>query len=172
VGLSRPDFCDVPEHTGKDAAREAGGMTANVITLPPKDRDDAIKRVAETLRFFQLGKPVNVKLSIARPERTPPQLRYLWGCAYKLLAEHAGYEPDDIHEYLCMQFFGAKPKRLPGNRTAEVPIRTTTVDADGNRDVIDGEEFWRFVEFVQRVGARAGVVIPDPDPEHIKRRAA
>ena len=147
-------------------------MTQNVITLPPKDRDAAIQRVAETLRHFQLGKPVNVKLSIARPERTPPQLRYLWGVAYKLLAEHAGYEPNDVHEYLCIQFFGSKPKRLPGGRTAEVPIRTTTVDADGNRDVIDGDEFWRYVEFCHRIGARAGVVIPDPDPGYLKRVTA
>ena len=141
-------------------------MTQNVITLPPKYRDAAIQRVAETLRFFQLGKPVNVKLSIARPERTPPQLRYLWGVVYKLLAEHAGYEPNDVHEYLCIQFFGSKPKRLPGGRTAEVPIRTTTVDENGSRDVLDGREFWEYVEFVQRVGARAGVVIPDP--EHVE----
>ena len=54
-----------------------------------------------------------------------------------------------------------------------MPIRTTTVDADGNRDVIDGDEFWPYVEFCQRVGARAGVVIPDPDPNYkIAARAA
>lgn len=146
----------------------------NIITLPPKDRDATIKRVSEILRFFQLGKPVNVKLTIARPERTPPQLRYLWGVAIKMLSEHAGYEPEDVHEYLCGSFWGWKPKRMPGGRTQDVPIRTTTVDADGNRDVIDGEEFWRYVEFCQRVGARQGIVIPDPDPEAIKvkRRAA
>lgn len=148
-------------------------MTQNVITLPPKDREGAIKRVAETLRFFQLGKPVNVKLTIARPERTPPQLRYLWGVAYPILADHGGYERDDVHEYLCGCHFGWREKRLPGGRVEQVPIRSTTVDADGNRDVIDGDEFWRYVEFVQRVGARAGVVIPDPDPEYkLKRRAA
>ena len=148
-------------------------MTQNVITLPPKDREGAIKRVAETLRFFQLGKPVNVKLSIARPERTPPQLRYLWGVVYPILADHGGYEREDVHEYLCGCHFGWREKRLPGGRVEQVPIRTTTVDADGSRDVIDGDEFWRYVEFCHRIGARAGVVIPDPDPEYkLKRRAA
>ena len=34
-------------------------MAENVITLPPKDRDAAIKRVSEVLRFFQQGKPVS-----------------------------------------------------------------------------------------------------------------
>lgn len=144
----------------------------NIITLPPKDRDATIRQVAEVLRFFQLGKPVNVKMTIARPERTLPQLRYLWGVVMPLLADHGGYEREDVHEYLCMKFWGAKHKKLPGGRSEEVPIRTTTVDADGNRDVIDGEEFWCYVEFCQRVGARAGVFIPDPDPSLNIARAA
>jgi hypothetical protein len=148
-------------------------VTHNVITLPPKDRDETIARVAEVLRFFQLGKPVNVKMTIARPERTVPQLRYLWGVPYKLLADAFGFEPEEIHEYLCGNFWGWKPKKLPGGRSHEVPIRTTTEDEDGNRDVIDGKAFWDYVEWIQRVGARQGVVIPDPDPNYkIARRAA
>lgn len=143
-------------------------MADNTVTLPPKDRDAAIARLVPILREFKLGKPVNVRLTIARPERTPPQLRYLWGVAIRMLAEHGGYEPEDVHEYLCGSFWGWRPKALPGGRTEEVPIRSTTVDADGNRDVIDGAEFWRYVEFVQRVGARAGVVIPDPHPGTVK----
>lgn len=143
-------------------------MAENVYTLPPKDREAAIARLVPILAVFQSGRPVNVKLSIARPERTPPQLKYLWGVAIKMLAEHGGYDPEDVHEYLCGSYFGWRTKRLPGGRSEEVPIRTTTVDADGNRDVIDGDEFWKYVEFCQRVGARAGVVIPDPDPEAFK----
>ena len=147
-------------------------MSQNVITLPPKDREATIRRVAEVLRFFQLGKPVNVKMTIARPERTPPQLRYLWGVPYRILADRFGYEPDEISEYLCGQYWGWKPKKLPGGRVQEVPIRTTTVDEDGNRDVIDGKAFWDYVEWIQRVGARQGVVIPDPDPNYKLERAA
>ena len=145
---------------------------SNVITLPPKDREEAIERVAQTLRFFQLGKPVNVKMTIARPERTPPQLRYLWGVAYKMLADKFDFEPEEISEYLCGNFFGWRVKKLPGGRSQEVPMRTTTVDEDGNPDVIDGKRFWEYVEWIQRVGARQGVVIPDPDPEYKIGRAA
>lgn len=146
--------------------------TNNVITLPPNDREAVIVRVAETLRFFQLGKPVNVKMTIARPERTIPELRYLWGVAYKMLAENFGYEPDEISEYLCGQYFGWKPKKLPGGRNHEVPIRTTTEDEDGNRDVLLGDAFWKYVEWIQRVGARQGLVIPDPDPNYRITREA
>lgn len=136
------------------------------VTLPPKAREAEVGKLLPILLNFETGKPVNVKLSIARPERTPDQLKYLWGVAIKMLSEHAGYEKDDVHEYLCGSFWGWKPKRLPGGRSQEVPIRTTTVDEDGNRDVVDGEDFWKYVEFVQRVGARHGVVIPDPDPKY------
>ncbi|HEY5851974.1 MAG TPA: hypothetical protein VIT62_14565 [Lysobacter sp.] len=144
-------------------------MTA-VHTLPPKDRDDAINKLLPVLRMYQEGKPINVKVSIARPERTIPQLRYLRGVAYQMLADHFGYENDEISEYLCGTHWGWKPKKLPGGRTVDVPIRTTTEDEDGNRDVIDGDVFWKYVEWIQRVGARQGIVIPDPDPNYkIKR---
>lgn len=138
----------------------------NVVTLPPKHREREIERIVMLCNTFQPGKAVNVKFTIARPERTPPQLRYLWGVAYEMLSEAAGYEKQDIHEWLCMNFYGKKVKKLPGNRSEEVPIRTTTEDEEGNRDVISGEDFWRFVSFVQRFGARHGVYVPDPDPNY------
>lgn len=141
----------------------------HVTTLPPKDRADAIARLVPVLELFAEGKPVNVKVSIARPDRTPWQNAYLWGVAYKLLSEATGYEAADLHEYACIQHFGGKTRKAPGGRVIESPVRTTTTDADGNPDLLDGDEFWRFVEFVQRLGARAGVVIPDPDPVLSKR---
>ena len=142
----------------------------HVVTLPPKDRERAIAELLPLLRLFAEGKPVNVKVSVAKPDRTPWQNRYLWGVAYALLAPAVGFEPEEVHEYLVGSFFGWREKRLPGGRVQQVPIRTTTTDADGNPDLLDGDEFWRFVEFVQRVGARQGVVIPDPDPEMSQRR--
>jgi len=144
-----------------------------VVTLPPKNRETEVGKLLGLLLTYEAGKPINVKLSIARPERTPPQLRYLFGVAIKMLCDHAGYEKDDVHEYLCGAHWGWKVQNLPGGRTREVPIRTTTTDEDGNRDVLEGDAFWDYVEFVQRVGARHGVVIPDPDPNYkIKGRNA
>jgi hypothetical protein len=139
-------------------------------TLPPKDRDTAIAEVVALLFDFEPGKPVNVRLSIARPERTPAQCRYLNGVAYALLCKHAGYERDDVSEYLCGLYFGWREKSLPGGRTEQVPIRTTTTDEDGNRDVLEGQPFWDFVDWVQRFGAKHGVVIPDPDSHYRLQR--
>lgn len=148
-------------------------MNQTTVTLPPKDRDQAIKELLPLLNLYQLGKPINVRVSVARPERTIPQLRYLRGVAYQMLATRFGFEPEEISEYLCGTYWGWKTKKLPGGRTQEVPMRTTTEDEDGNRDVIDGEVFWEYVGWIQRIGAKQGLVIPDPDPNYkINREAA
>ena len=96
--------------------------------------------------------------------RSSPQCRYLNGVAYKLLGDATGYDRDDISEYLCGTYFGWREKALPGKRVAQVPIRTTTTDADGKRAVLNKVEFAEYVGFVQRFGANHGVFIPDPDP--------
>ncbi len=132
------------------------------ITLPPKDRDKEIERIVTTARLIHPGKPVNVRFTIARPERTIPQVAYLHAVCYAMLSEHTGYEKEEIEEYLLGSYFGWKEKKLPGGRVSSVPIRRTTTDEEGNRDVLEGRKFWDFVEWIQRVAARQGLVIPDP----------
>lgn len=138
----------------------------NTITLPPKDREKEIERIVSTCRLIHPDRPVNVRFTIARPERSIPELRYLHGVPYRMLADAMGYEPDEIAEYLLGCFYGWKEKKLPGRRVDSKPLRTTTKDEEGNRDVISGEEFWRYVSWIQRVGARHGLIIPDPDKEY------
>lgn len=138
----------------------------NTITLPPKDREREIQRIVDTARLIHPGRAVNVRFTIARPERSIPELRYLHGVPYKMLADAMGFEPNEIAEYLLGCFYGWKEKKLPGGRVDSKPLRTTTKDEEGNRDVISGEEFWRYVSWIQRVGARHGLVIPDPDKSY------
>lgn len=107
-----------------------------------------------------------VVIDRATKDRTPKQLKYLHGVALEMLCDALGFENDDMREYLNGTFFGWKTKELPGGRTEEIPVRTTTTDEDGRRDVISGDVFWKYVEFVQRFGAMHGIVIPDPDPRY------
>jgi len=104
-----------------------------------------------------IGKPINVKITVARPERTDRQNAYLWGVAYKVLGEHMGHSADELHEWLCGEYFGWQDRALPGGRVTSVPLRTTT-----KPDKLDDREFWKYVEFIQRKAAEAGVYIPDP----------
>lgn len=94
--------------------------------------------------------------------RTSPQCRYLNGVAYRLLSDATGYERDDISEYMCGEYFGWREKKKPGKIIARIPIRTTTTNEDGKRDVLKTDPFFKYVEFVQRFGAKHGVYIPDP----------
>lgn len=136
------------------------------LTLPPKNRESVITKVIDACNKIYAGKAVNVKFTIARPERTIPQVAYLHAVCYTMLSEHTGYEKDEIEEYLLGSYFGWKEKKLPGGRVSSVPIRRTTTDEEGNRDVLDGEKFFKFVEWIQRVGARQGLVIPDPSKDY------
>lgn len=140
-------------------------MTEAIIHVPKQGRELAAARAARFVVDFLPGQDVEVIFRKRKRERTHPQNRYLWGVAYKLLSQHTGYEIDDCAEFLCGQFFGWVEKKLPGNRTAQVPRRTTTTNEEGKRDVLGRVEFGEYVAFVQRVGAKAGVYIPDPDPE-------
>lgn len=138
------------------------GDGVNVVTLPPKNREREIERIVMLCNTFQPGKAVNVKFTIARPERTIPQVAYLHAVCYTMLSEHTGYEKEEIEEYLLGSYFGWKEKKLPGGRVSSVPIRRTTTDEEGNRDVLEGRKFWDFVSWIQRVAARQGCIIPDP----------
>ncbi|MBB3227022.1 hypothetical protein FHW69_001623 [Luteibacter sp. Sphag1AF] len=130
--------------------------------LPATDRESDIRRLAAVLLAALPGKRVKVEVKEYRKDRSSPQCRYLNGVAYKILSDATGYERDDISEYLCIEYFGGKEKRVPGKRTVTVPLRTTTTDENGKRSVLTAREFADYVAFVQRFASKHGVFIPDP----------
>jgi hypothetical protein len=138
---------------------------AQTFLLPEKDRD----RIAANMHAFVLsttpGKKVRVTVEVYRKSRSNQQSRYLNGVAYKLLGEATGYERNDISEYLCLIYFGGKDKKVPGGKIVQVPLRTTTTNEQGERDVMNTVDFAAYVDFVQRFGAKHGVYIPNPDEE-------
>ena len=103
-------------------------------------------------------------------DRTIQQNRYLNGVAYKMIGEVTGYERAEIHEYFLGLFFGWRDKKVPRKPSnpkglESIPVRTTTTDETGKRQVLSTEDFWRYVEFLQRFAAeKLHMVIPDPDP--------
>jgi len=139
-------------------------MSQNFI-IPAEGRE----RIAGNLHHFMLnalpGKKLKVTVEVYRKSRSNQQSRYLNGVAYKLLGEATGYERDDISEYLCLIYFGGKDKKVPGDKIVQVPLRTTTTNEQGERDVMNTVDFAAYVEFVQRFGSKHGVYIPNPDEE-------
>lgn len=147
------------------------------ILLPKESetkRAVRIQRIATRLADVPLDQVWQLILQPFKYERTNQQNRYLRGVCTKMLAEHIGYEEHEMHAQLCGLHFGWKveacmptPNNPKGIR--DVPVRTTTTDENGDRDVLGKRDFWDYVEFVQRFGAENGVVIPDPDPNYWRR---
>lgn len=145
--------------------------------FPTHNRERFIPRIAAYLAGLPTKKAHRIIIKQEADDRTTQQNRYLNGVPYKLLGDHFGYERDEISEQMCGIYFGwREPKkvpRTPHNRTGlkDVPVRTTTTDENGERDVLDTKAFWEYVEFLQRFGAKYEVFIPDPDPsyKHLQR---
>lgn len=139
------------------------------LILPPKDRKEKIEEASLWMLTFEVGKPIRVKLEIARPDRTEQQNKYLWAVPYELLSQLTGYEKEDLHEHFCGEQWGRYTKKVPkskGNPSGivERPIRTTTRNEHGDPDLCTAEEFVALWEKAQRVGAKLDIIIPDPDP--------
>jgi len=61
------------------------------------------------------GKRVTVTVERVTHKRTIPQNKWYWGVAVKLISEHTGYYPDEVHDALKHAF---APKVIIGNLVA------------------------------------------------------
>jgi hypothetical protein len=146
------------------------------IRLPKEPAEKRKARVVRISTFLCGLDDIDWEL-IVRPfkrERTNQQNKYLRGVAAQLIAESSGFENEEVHEYLCGTYWGWRQERCPKTPSnpkgiKDVPIRTTTTNEQGERDVLGKRDFWDFVEFVQRFGAKHGIFIPDPDPDYAMR---
>jgi hypothetical protein len=143
----------------------------NSFLLPQFNREHVIARIASCLAGLSTKKAFRITVKQEADDRTVQQCRYLNGVPYKLLSEYTGYERDDISDYMCGRYWGWRQKRVPRTPSnprgiEDVPVRTTTTDEEGHRDVLSTRDFWEYVEFCQRFGAEHGVYIPDPDPSY------
>lgn len=112
--------------------------------------------------------PLSVECKPWRKSRSNDQNALLWAM-YAPIAEHMGYDAEDVHEWMCGRFWGWKDVKVPKTPRnpeglASVPIRSTTRNADGKRDVIDAKTFGLFVDMVDRIAAQAGIYIPMDRP--------
>jgi hypothetical protein len=108
--------------------------------------------------------PLDVECKRWRKSRSNEQNALLWAM-YAPIAEHMGYDAEDVHEWMCGRMWGWKDIKVPKTPRnpeglASVPVRSTTRDENGKRNVIDKATFARFVGMVDRIAAQAGVFIP------------
>jgi hypothetical protein len=146
------------------------------FVLPRGDRKRALPLAMIVLESLDEETAWKVTIEPSKRERSDSQNAYLWSVPNKMISELTGYEVAEVHEYLCGQFWGWKDKRVPKTPRnpqgiESVPVRTTTRNEQGKRDVLTTTQFSTYVDFVQRFAAtKLGLVIPDPDPAFMLHR--
>ena len=136
-------------------------------TLPASNRTDAIASLSRMLEHFLPGRELEITVEELKPERSDRQRAALFGCAYKALMDQMGLsgarEKDELHTTLCGAYWGWRAVEVLGTQR-RVPVRTTTTNEQGKRDVITMRAQLEFYEFIQRTAAEFGFDVPDPDP--------
>lgn len=95
------------------------------------------------------GKRVEVVLRKKRSKRSDQQNRYYWGIVVQILANHCGYEPDQMHEALKYKFLSDHQEDSSGLITIRSTASMTT------------DEFAQYVNRVVRWAAESlGVYVP------------
>ena len=140
--------------------------------IPATERDRAIELLANFVRNHLPGKELVVDVYEFAEERTGKQRRSLFGVAYKSLMDQMGLagerEKDQLHEMMCGEYWGWTWSSTLGAR-ARVPVRTTTRNELGERDVLSVRQQMAFYDWLQRRAAAYGYDIPDPEPEWFRK---
>lgn len=131
------------------------------IVLPPKDREHAIAGVSRMLAEVFPGKPVRVKVEVAKKTRTDSQNRTLWGLVYPAIMKAGGetlggWEATDLHEFFLIEHYGSEIVQVFG-RKRHKPLRRSSS--------LSTVEFAEHVEFIQRFCAQQGIYVPDPNED-------
>ena len=124
------------------------------ITLPAGRKDAS--RAAAFIQALPADRAWSVKVEEFKAKRSTSQNNYLHGVCYKTLGDAIGFDPKDIAEYLLGTYFGWKERKVPKSPrfpegVEQVPVRTTTTDADGKRNVLSKQAFSDYVAFIHRL---------------------
>lgn len=131
--------------------------------MNPVVKQSRLDRLVETL-MTERGYPVEVIVQRMVKARSNHANSYLWNTAYRMLSEESGYEREELHVEMCKQWFGTRTIEIMG-QVREVPVRTTTVDENGEKNALSGADFWDFTDYVIRMAADwYGIAVPPADP--------
>ena len=136
--------------------------------IPATDREQAIASFTRLVANFLPGKDLVVTVEEAKEERTGKQRAALYAAAYGALMEQMGLrgekDKQGLHEMFCGEYWGWRDVGM-----VRRPVRTTTTDENGKRDVISVRQQMAFYSFIQQRAAEYGFDCPDPDPEYFRK---
>lgn len=101
-------------------------------------------------RRFLEGKEVEVTIQRLRKRRSLNQNSYMWGVVYALMAEAAGYTPEEMHDALKIKFLSVH------GETALPTVRSTTD--------LTTTEFEEYLSQCRQLAAEIyGIYVPEPN---------
>jgi len=136
----------------------------NRVIQVNESRDTVKRDVCAFIERLPNDKPWLVDITKLVRKRSGLQRKALWGVAYKVICTETGYNDKELHVLLCGEYFGWQVKDMFGNKK-KMPVRTTTHDEKGKRDVISTEKCAEYYKFIQVFAAEYSVDVPDPDPD-------
>lgn len=143
-------------------------MSRPGFSLPAVKDGDAVTfdrdRFRELWRRLKDGE-YDITVEKRTKQRSRKANAYLWGCVYKLLSEHTGYTPDELHAWAKQEFLGVQTKRILLQDEAGEVKREANIPIDPTTTIMDTHDFTIFIESIRQAAAEIGCVIPDPDPE-------
>lgn len=105
-----------------------------------------------------------------RPKKKPRSLNQnaaLWAVAYPPIMEAMGLrgekDREELHQYFCGEYWGWVEYKLFDKKKVR-PRRTTTMNEQGEKDIIPTILMADFYNFIQQRAADNGIYVPDPDP--------
>lgn len=120
------------------------------------DRMTAIERLGKVLLNLPMAR-YRVAIEEAKPKRSDPQNRYLWGVVYPAILGAGrldGWSANDLHEYLLGEHFGWELVEGFG-RKRQRPVRRSSK--------LNKQEFSDYVAFIQQRMSEHGIYVPDPN---------
>lgn len=118
----------------------------------------------------RVGERVTLTIDKFKDRRSVRANAYYWGVVLKLIAEHSGHTPQDLHDALSEKFAPGEQKQMEFVNTFTGEIEELTTDSR-RTSKLSMHDFYEYVEHV-RVWASEwmGVETPDPDPDYWRKR--
>ena len=106
---------------------------------------------------FKPGTRVDIIIRKHKKERTDLQNKYYWPVVVGILAEHFGYEPEEMHTELKEMFNPIESKIHPGKMIGGSTTKLSTEEFFSNDEN-------SYVERIRRwASIKHGIFIPDPE---------
>lgn len=131
-------------------------MKQEIYIAASGGRADSVERLGRVLMSLPLVRYL-VTIEEAKPKRSDPQNRYLWGLVYPTVlaaGKLEGWSANDLHEYLLGEHFGWELVEGFG-RKRQRPVRRSSR--------LNKQEFSDYVAFIQQRMSEHGIFVPDPN---------